>query len=33
MGDAEGAARAYARAAECADNGVTRAHLARLAAR
>jgi RNA polymerase sigma-70 factor (ECF subfamily) len=32
-GDREAAARAYARAAECADNDVTRAHLARLAAR
>jgi RNA polymerase sigma-70 factor (ECF subfamily) len=32
-GDPDGAARAYARAAECADNDVTRAHLARLAAR
>jgi RNA polymerase sigma-70 factor (ECF subfamily) len=32
-GDHDGAARAYARAAECADNDVTRAHLARQAAR
>jgi RNA polymerase sigma-70 factor, ECF subfamily len=31
-GDAEAAAAAYRRAAECAENDVTRAHLARLAA-
>jgi RNA polymerase sigma-70 factor (ECF subfamily) len=32
-GDAAAAARAYARAAECADNDVTRAHLDRMATR